>query len=184
MKDVDLLEVLSQVVAFVGAENPQGEADQRPQVDHGIAAAVVLAELVDLGVAVVASGDAVVGAGGLDLLVLQTAVFQTLLLESALEKTAAPAAAEVVGAVGSHVDEVLFAHDGFDHETQILGDGVAVAFAHDLTGVLNGEFELQVLVPVAGDLESALSDPLGVVFVDVLDLEVVVEVEFLQSGPD
>jgi hypothetical protein len=67
MKYVDFLEVIPQVFALVGPQNPQRQTDQGPQVNHRIIAAVVLAQLVDLGVAVVAAGDAVVGAGGLDL---------------------------------------------------------------------------------------------------------------------
>jgi hypothetical protein len=184
MKDVDLLEVVPQVLAFVGSQNSQREADQGPQVDHRVATAIVFAKFVDLGVAVVATGDAVVGAGGLDLLILEAAILQALLLETGLEEAAASAAAEIVGTVGGHIDEVLFAHHGFDHEAQVLGDGVTVAFAHDLAGVLNREFDLQLLVPVAVDLELALPDPLGVVLVDVLDFKIMFEVEFFQSGPD
>jgi hypothetical protein len=64
-------------------------------VNHRVIAAVVLAEFVDLGVAVVAGRDAVVCPGGLDLVVFQLSVGQPLLLETGLEK-AAPAAATVV----------------------------------------------------------------------------------------
>jgi hypothetical protein len=101
-----------------------------------------------------------------------------------LEKTAAAAAAEVVGAVGLHVDEVFLAHDGFDDVAQILGDGVTKAFADDLAGILNGELDLEVLVPVGIDLQFAFADPFGVVFVNVFDFKVVLDVEFFQSGPD
>jgi hypothetical protein len=65
-----------------------------------VMAAVMFAQLVNLGVAVVASGDAVSRARGLDLLVLESSVFQALVLVTGLEKAAAPAAAVVVGAVG------------------------------------------------------------------------------------
>jgi hypothetical protein len=184
MKDVDLLEVVSQVLPFVGAQNPQRETDQGPQVDHGIAAAIMFTELVDLGVAVMAAGDAVVGTGGLDLLVLQAAVLQALLFESGLEEATPAAAAEIVGAVGRHVDEVLFADDGLYHETQIIGNLVTVTLAHDLAGVLDREFDLQFPVPVAVDLELALPDPLGIVLVDIFDFKIVLDVEFFQSGPD
>jgi hypothetical protein len=54
VENVDFLEIIPQVFAFVGSQDAQGEADQGPQVNHRVIAAVVLAEFVDLGVAVVA----------------------------------------------------------------------------------------------------------------------------------
>ena len=184
MKDVDFLEVFTQVFPFIGAQYAQGEADQGPQMNHGIVAAVMFAEFMNLGVAVVAAGDAVIRAGGFNLFVLEFTVLETLFFKAGLEKSAATAAAEIVRAVGLHVDEILFADHGFDHEAQIFGNRIAVAFPDDLAGVLDREFDLQILVPVRTDLQFAFTDPLGVVFVDILDFKVVLEVEFFQSGPD
>ena len=184
MKYVDFLEVIPQVFALVGPQNPQRQTDQSPQVNHRIPAAVMLAELVNLGMAVVAAGDAVVGAGSLDLLVLEHTVFQALLLESRLEKSAAAAATEIVGPVGLHVDKILLADHGFDHEAQVFSNGIPVAFAHDLAGILDREFDFQVLVPVGVDLEFALTYPFGIILINILDFKVVLEVEFFQSGPD
>jgi hypothetical protein len=133
---------------------------------------------------VVAGGDAVIGAGGLDLIILDLSVGQAFLLESGLEKSAAPAAAEVVGFVGGHVHKVLFPHHGFHHKPQIIGNGVSIAFTDDLTGILHREFDFQVLVPVGVDLEAAFPDPFGIVLINVLDFKIVFDVEFLQSGPD
>jgi hypothetical protein len=144
----------------------------------------VFAEFMDLGVAVVAARDAVVGACGLDLVVFELAVGQALLLESGLQKSPAPAAAIVVGAVGLHVDEVFLTHHRFHHKSQVFGNGIAVAFADDLAGVLDGELDAQVLVPVGVDLQFALADPCGIILVDILDFKIVLEVEFFQSGPD
>ncbi|GAB6113265.1 hypothetical protein JCM14713_30230 [Desulfomicrobium salsuginis] len=101
-----------------------------------------------------------------------------------MQEPAAPAAAVVVGAIGNHVDEVLLADHGFDDKAQVLGDGVPVALANDLAGVLNREFYAQLPVPVGVDLELPLPDPFGVVFIDVLDFETVLYAEFVQSGPD
>jgi hypothetical protein len=138
----------------------------------------------NLGVAVVTGGDAVVCPGGLDLLVLDLAVGQALILVTGLEEAPTAATAEVVGAVGVHVHKIFLAHHRLDHEAQILGDGIAEALTHDLARILDGEFDLQVLVPVAVDLQFTLADPLGVVFVDVLDDEVVRDVELFQSCQD
>jgi hypothetical protein len=80
--------------------------------------------------------------------------------------------------------KVFLAHHGFDHEAQVFGNGIAEALAHDLAGILDREFDFQVLVPVGVDLEFALTDPFGIIFVNVLDFKIVLEVEFFQSGPD
>ncbi|BBO67634.1 hypothetical protein DSCA_15640 [Desulfosarcina alkanivorans] len=153
-------------------------------MNHAVIGTVVLAQFVDLGMAVVAGGDAVIRLGCLDLAILERPVLEALLLESGLQETAAAAAAEIVGAVGLHVDEVFFADYGFDHVTQVFGNRIAVAFANDLAGVLDGEFNLQVFVPVGVDLQFALADPFGVIFIDAFDFKVVSDVEFFQSGPD
>lgn len=153
-------------------------------MNHRIMAAVMFAEFVNLGVAVVACRDAVVRPGRLDLFVFQFPVGQPLFLEAGLEKTTPAAATVVIRLIGYHVDKVLFAHDGFHHEAQIVGNGIAVGLAYDLAGILDGELDLEVLVPVGAGLELALPDPLGIVFVNVLDLELVLDVEFFQSCQD
>ena len=99
-------------------------------------------------------------------------------------ESAAAAAAEIVGPVGVHVDEIFFSHHGFDHKPQVFGHRVAEGFAHQLAGVLNRKFDFAVLVPVGIDLQLAFPDPLGIILNDALDFEIVVDFEFLQSGPD
>jgi hypothetical protein len=49
---------------------------------------------------------------------------------------------------------------------------------------LNGEFYLQILVPLGIDLQLALADPLGVILNDAFDLKVIRNFVFFQSGPD
>ena len=150
----------------------------------GIIAAVMLTELMNLGMAIVAAGDTVIRAGCLYLFVLQPAEFQTLFFHTGLEETAAAAAAIIVGPVGRHIDKVFFSDDRFDHVSQIFGNGIAKSLAHDLTGVLDGKFNFQVLVPVGIDLEPSFADPFGIVFIDVLDDKVMLDVEFFQSCQD
>ena len=153
-------------------------------MDNAVLSAKMLAQLVDLGVAIMTGCDAVVGLGGLDLVVLGLSVGESLLLETGLEETAAAAAAEVVGFVGGHVDEVLFSDNGLDNKPQVFGNGVAIGLTHDLTGILNGKLDLEILVPVGVYLEFTFPDPLCVVFVDVLDFKVVLDVVFFQSCQD
>ena len=150
----------------------------------GIIAAVMLTELMNLGMAIMAAGDTVIRAGFLYLFVLQPAECQTLFFHAGLEKTAAAAAAIIVGPVGDHIDKIFFSDDRFDHESQIIGNGFAKSLAHDLTGILDGKFNLEVLVPVGVDLELSFPDPFGIVFIDVLDDKVMLDVEFFQSCQD
>ncbi len=130
-----------QIFAFIFAEDTQSQADNGPQMNHTIAAAVVLAELMNLGMTVMTAGDAIIGAGSLNLNVLQPAEFQALLFVSRLQKTAATAATIIVGAVGLHIDKIFLSYDGFHHKTQIFGDRVAIAFTYNLAGILDRKLD-------------------------------------------
>jgi hypothetical protein len=184
VKNVDLFEVNAQILPLIGAENAQRQANQGPQMHHRIATTVMLAELMDLSMAVVAACDAVVGARGFNLLIFKPAVFQALLLESGLQKTATPAATIIVGAVGLHVDKIFFAHHRLDHKTEIFGNGITVTLANDLARILNRKLDFQVLVPIGIDLELALPNPFGIVLIDVFNFKIMLKIEFFQSGPD
>ena len=184
MEDVYFFKFISQVFPFIGSENAQREANQGPQVNHTVIAAIMVAELMDLGVAVMAAGDAVICTGGLDLVVFNFAISQAFFFESGLEESAAAAATIVVGTIGLHVDEVFFADNGFHHKPQVFGNGVTIAFPYNLAGVLNREFNFQVFVPVGVNLEFAFTYPFGIVFVNVFYFKVMFQVEFFQSGPD
>ncbi len=184
MKYVHFLEVVAKVFPFIGAENAHGEADQGPQM-HGLPCVVPLVgQVVNLGVAVVAGSNGVLRPGCQNLLGLEFAVGPPLIRESGLEESTAAAATEVVGAVGMHVDEVLFPDHRFHDEPQVLRHRVAEGFSYQLAGILDGELDFPVLVPIGTDLEFALLDPLGIVLDDALDLEVIGNLEFFQSEPD
>ena len=150
----------------------------------GIIAAVMLTELMNLGMAIMAAGDTVSRAGFLYLFVLQPTEFQTLLFHSGLEETTTAAAAIIVGPVGDHIDKIFFSDDRFDHESQVFGNRFPKSLAHDLTGVLDGKLNFQVLVPVGIDFELSFPDPFGIVFINVLDDKVVLDLEFFQSCQD
>ncbi len=134
--------------------------------------------------AIVAPGYAVVSTGGLDLFIFYSAELQSGFLVTRLEKAASPSAAEVVGTVWGHVNEVFFTHAGLYNVAQVFCNGISVAFSYNLAGILNGEFDFQVFVPVRIYLELAFPDPFGVIFIDIFYFKVVFDVEFWQSGPD
>jgi hypothetical protein len=108
----------------------------------------MLTELMNLGMAIMAAGDTVIRAGFLYLFVLQPAEFQALFFEAGLEKTATAAATIIIRPVGLHINKVFFSDDGFDYISQIFGNRIPKTLAHDLTGILNGKFNFQILVPV------------------------------------
>ena len=110
-------------------------------MDYSIAAAVMLAEFMNLRMTVVTAGNTIDCSGGLNLNVLHPAVFQALLLVSRLQKATTAAITVIVGAVGLHIDKIFFPHDGFNHKTQILGDGIPVAFTYNLARILDGKFD-------------------------------------------
>jgi hypothetical protein len=70
------------------------------------------------------------------------------------------------------------------HEAQVIGNCFTVALPNDLAGVLNGELDFAFPVPLGADFEPPFANPFGVILIDGSDLELVVDVEFFQSGPD
>ena len=184
MKDQDVLEILTQIFPFVGSENAQRQTNQGPQVYDGIVAPIMFTQFMNLCMAIVASRDAVIGSGSLDLLIFQFAVSQALFLVTGLEKAAATATTVIVGPVGYHVHEIFFSHHGFNDIAQIFGNEVAIAFADDLTGVLNRKFDFEILVPVGVDFQFSFPDPFCVVLINVFDDKIMLDVEFFQSCQD
>ena len=111
-------------------------------MNNGIIAAIMFAEFMNLGVAVMTARNTIVCAGFLYLFILQTAKFQTLFFETGLEKATAPAAAIIIGSVGLHINKIFFSNDRFDNISQIFGNRIPIRLTHDLTGILDRKFDL------------------------------------------
>ena len=139
--DSQIFKIGLQIFPFVFTEDTESQTDNSPQMDDAIAATVMITEFMNLGVAVVTAGNAIIGTGGLDLVVFQPAEFKTGLFITRLQKPATAAAAIIVGAVGLHIDKIFFPHDGFDYKTKIFGDRVAITFADDLARVLDRKLD-------------------------------------------
>lgn len=173
-----------EVFPLIGSEDAKGKTDQCPKVNNPVISAKVFAQLMNLGVAIMTGCNTVVCLGGLDLVVFCLAVGQSFFLKSCLEEPAPATAAEVVGFVRCHVDEVFLTHNRFYDKSEIFCNGVAVGFTNDLTGILNRELDLKILVPVGIYLEFTFPDPSCIVLIDVFNFKAVFDVEFFQSGPD
>lgn len=134
--------------------------------------------------AVMTAGNAIVCTGGFYLVILNFSIGKALFLKSCLEKSAAAAAAIVVGAVGYHIDKIFFPYNGSNNITQVFSNGVSIAFPDDLTGILDREFNLQILVPVGVDRKFSLTDPFGIIFINIFYFKIVFNVVFFQSCQD
>jgi len=184
MENIDLFQIIAEVFPLVGAENAHCQAKNRPDVYHLITSAVMFAQFMNLGMAVMATGNTIGRLGVLYLLIFETSILQTLLFVTGLEKTAPATTTIVVGTVGNHINEIFFSHDGFHHKPQVFGNGITKGFTHDLARVLSGKLDFQVLVPVGIDLEFSLANPLGIIFIDVFNLKIMLNVKFFQSCQD
>lgn len=143
-----------------------------------------LAKIMDLGMAIVARSNAVIGLCCQNLVELDLAILTTFFSIPGLEKPSASAAAKVVGLVGPHFDEIFFPNKALDHVTQIVCHWIPETFTHDLTRILNRELDLSFLIPVGVDLELSFSNPLGIILVDAGNLKVIRNIEFFQSFQD
>ena len=84
-----------------------------------IIAMKMLFQVMDLGMAIMAGSDRVSGACTHYLVEFDFAIVPACVRKPGLEKSAAAAAAVIIGHIGSHVDEVLFADDLFDHIAKV-----------------------------------------------------------------
>jgi hypothetical protein len=83
-----------------------------------------------------------------------------------------------------HFYKVFFTHNRFHGIPQVFGHRISKGFSHQLAGILNRKFNLQILVPIGIDLQLSFFDPLGIILNDAPDLKLVLDIEFFQSGPD
>lgn len=184
MKNVYLFQIVSQIGPLVGAKYTQREADQGPDMDSAVFAAEMMADIMYLGMTVVTAGNAVIGPGLDDLVELDLAVGPPLLGIARLQEAAATATAVVVRLVRRHLDDVFLADYRFDDKAEIIGNRIAKALADNLAGILDGEGDAKIFIPVGVNFQPPLANPLGVILVDGSNFEVVLDIEFFQSGPD
>ncbi len=145
---------------------------------------VDLRHIMNLGMAIVARRDAIGCLGGQDLVGLGLAVCPSLLGESGLKVSATPAAAEVIGSIRCHINEVFFTDNGLDHISHVIGNRITKGLSDQLAWILECKLDLAFLVPVGRGFQLAFSDPLGIKLNNTFNLKVVGDVEFFQSYQD
>ena len=142
MKYVNLFQVIAQIGSLVRSKNSERQTDHRPDMHRLIGSMEMVPDIVDLGMAVMATGDTVVSPGCHDLVEFHLAIGSALFRIPGLEESAATTAAIIIRFIRRHFDDVFLADHRFDNEPQIVGNRVTKALTHDLAGILDGEFDL------------------------------------------
>jgi len=83
-----------------------------------------------------------------------------------------------------HFNKIFFTHNRFHRIPKIFGHRIPKGLSHQLAGILNREFDFQILVPIGIDLQFAFTNPLGIILNDTLYFKLVLDLEFFQSDPD
>jgi len=96
VKNVDILQVIAEVSPLIGPKDTKGQTDKGPDVHGSIMCSIVMTDIVDLGMAVVAASDAVIGPGFHDLVEFNLTVGTPFIGETRLQEATATATAVVV----------------------------------------------------------------------------------------
>jgi hypothetical protein len=144
----------------------------------------MMTNIVDLGMAVMTAGDAIIRTGGHNLVKFNFPVGAPFFGEAGLQEPAATTTTVIIGLIWGHLDDIFLTHHRLDDKSQVISDFVTFAFADNLAGILNRKLDFSVLIPGGTDFESALSDPFGIVGINRSNFKLMVDIEFFQSSPD
>jgi hypothetical protein len=125
----------------------------------------MVANIMDLGMAVMAAGNTIIGPGSDDLVEFYLAISAALFGKSRLQESTAAATAIIIRFIRGHFDDIFFPHHRFNNKPQIVGDWVTKTLSDNLAGILDGEFYLAILVPVGIDLQSPFTNPFCIVLI-------------------
>lgn len=152
---------------------------------HGVISTLeMFTKIMNLGMTVMTGCNSVGSSCLHNLIEFYFAVSTAVFREPGLEETTPAAATKIIRSVGNHVNEIFLADNRFYNKTQIFGNRITETLAYQLARILNRELNLQVLIPIGVDRQFAFPDPLGIILNDTLDFKAVLNVEFLQSGPE
>jgi len=153
-------------------------------MDDMIIAAIVVTQVFNLTVAVVAGRNDIGRPGSRNLVEFYPAECPSFIREPGLQCTPAAAAAIIIIPVGDGINKIFLSHNRLDHKPQIIHNFIGTGFSADITGILDREFGFYVLVPVGIDFQFSFSDPLGIQFNNGDQLKFVGNVIFTQSFQD
>jgi len=148
VKYIDILKVVAEISTLIGTKNAKGQTNQCPDVNRIIFAAKMVRDIMYLRMTIMAAGNAVIGPCRYDLVEFNLTIRLPCFGETRLEETSTTAATVVVGFIGCHFYQILFTDYRFYDKSEIIRHRIAVALADNLAGILNGEFDFSVLIPL------------------------------------
>ena len=146
--------------------------------------AIMLMQIMNLRVAVMTRRNTVIRFCSHYLLIFASAVFASGFGKSGLKESAAAATAVVVRLVGRHLYKIFLAHNCFNNIPKVLCHRIAQTLSNQLAWVLYRKFYFKIFVPVGINFQFSFPDPLGIILDNAFALEIVLNVEFIQSDPD
>ena len=108
MKNVYIFQVVSEICSLIRAKDSKRQADQRPYMYSTEGGTMMVTEVVHLGMAVMAAGNAIVCAGFYDLIVFKLSISPAFFGIARLQESTTAAAAIIVGLVWRHFDDIFF----------------------------------------------------------------------------
>ncbi len=148
MENIHFLEIITKVFSLIGTENAQGKVKQCPEMDGFPGMAVDFRHIMNLSMAVMAGCDAIRCLGCQNLVGFSLAVGPSLFRVTGLEETATATAAEVIGFIRGHVDEIFFTHNRLNHISHVFGNRISQGLSDQLAGILKRKLDLTFFVPV------------------------------------
>lgn len=116
------------------------------------AAFIMLTQIMNLGMAVMARCNAVGSTGVHNLIEFSLSIGATRIRKPGLQKPAPAPTAEVIGKIRGHVHIVFLAYHRLHNKPQVMGDRIPKGFTNQLARVLNRKFNFKIPVPLGADL--------------------------------
>jgi hypothetical protein len=148
VKNVYIFQVISKVGSFIGAKDSKRQTDQCPDVNSTVTSAKMMTYIVHLGMAVVTSRNTIIRTGCHYLVEFNFAIGSAFLGIARLQKSTAAATTVIIRFIRGHLDDIFFSNHRFNDESQVVCDFISFTFTDNLTGILYGELDFSVLVPV------------------------------------
>jgi hypothetical protein len=104
--------------------------------------------IVHLGMAVVTPCNTIIRTGCHYLVEFNFAVGSAFFGITRLQKSTATTTTVIIRFIRGHLDDIFFTNHRFNDESQVVCDFIAFTFANNLTGILYGELDFSVFVPV------------------------------------
>lgn len=110
MKNVDIFQIVSEIGSFIGTKDSKRQADQCPDMNSTVMSSEMMTDIVDLGMAVVTAGDAIISTRCHNLVKFNFSVGTAFFGEAGLQEPAATTTTIIIGLIWGHLDDIFLAH--------------------------------------------------------------------------